>query len=124
MQFKLSKETAVEWIESTVKEIERLLRQRQIPYENSWTRDDSNMYGIYHTHQLKFPWHKDDVVVGTLHAFDYEVMNGLAPLCYPSIETYQFPWDDGDITVFDSPEEFVFKLNDLYIKTVAAKTNS
>lgn len=124
MQFKLSRETAVEWIESTVKEIERLLRQRQIPYENSWTRDDS-MYGVYHTHQLKFPWHEGDVVVGTLHASDDDVINGLAPLGYPSIETYKFPWDEGDITVFNSPEEFVFQLYDFYVKTVLAeKTNS
>lgn len=128
MQFRLSKETAVAWIESTVKEIKKLLIQRDIPFEDSWTRDLSNdklfVESVFYTHQIKFPWHEGDVLVGTLHVSDDEVIAGTAPLRYPSIETWNFPWDDGDITVFDSPEEFVFKLYNLYIKIVAAKTNA
>ena len=123
MKFKMSKETAVSWIESTVDEIKSLLEQRRIPYEDSWTKNENMLLsGVFYLHQIKFPWHEGDVVIGTLHAQDDDVINGLVSLRYPSIESYGFPWDNGDVTVFDIPERFVYELNRLYEKTVATKT--
>lgn len=113
MKLHLNRENVAEWVESTVDEIEELLKKEGIPYQQSWTRNESCL-ADYYLKQLLFPWHEGDVVVGTLHAHDDDVIHAIAPLRYPSIETYHFPWDEGDITVFETPEEFVATLKYLY----------
>lgn len=128
MRTKMTKEEIVNWIEDTVNEIKELLQKEQIPYTDSWTRDDTSLYPMYppyYTHQLLFPWDKGDVVIGTLHCFDDDIVLGRKQPGYPSIETYRFPWDADDITVFDTPEEFIKTLKDYYIskeETNNAKT--
>ncbi len=122
MKMHLDSENIIEWVESTIDEIEELLKKENIPYQHSWTKDGLD-HGIFFIKQLTFPWHIGDVVVGTLHAFDDDVIHGIAELRYPSIETYHFPWDDDDITVFDTPEQFVAKLKNLYNSFYRGKSN-
>ena len=113
-----------DWIDSTINEIKTLLDIHKIPYEDGahgmdnikGNLDVDPAYAIV-TKQIVFPWCKGDVVVGTLHTIDDEVITGKADICkfpYPSIETYKFPWDQDDITVFDTPAEFVRRLRGYY----------
>lgn len=116
MKFSLIGDVVKNWVDATIDELCELLHVMDIPFSLSWTRDDgrvNNPYRMY-TRQIVFPWDVGDVVVGTLHIHDDDVMMGHIQLTYPSIETYNFPWDEGDITVFDRPSHFVDKLRKLY----------
>ena len=116
MKFKLTGNVVANWIEATVDEIKELLQQEGVPYTDSWIRDDTAYtMGRYYTHQILFPWCEGDVVIGLLHCLDDDMIGGRVDLGYPSIETYHFPWDEGDITVFSTPEEFVKKMKAYYI---------
>ena len=123
MKTKMTKEEMVNWIEGAVDEIKELLQKEQIPYTDSWTRDDAVSFPTcpYYTHQLLFPWDNGDVVIGMLHCADDDIILGKRELAYPSIETYRFPWDADDITVFDTPEEFVKALKAYYISKEKTK---
>ena len=116
MKLKLTGNVVANWVEKTVDEIKELLQQEEIPFNDSWTSDDTALTnGRFYKHQILFPWDEGDVVVGTLHCWDDDIIAGRVNLEYPSIETYHFPFDEGDITVFGSPREFVRKLKDYYI---------
>lgn len=115
MKLKLTGNVVANWVEGTINEIKELLMAKGIPFTESFVKDDGEFIELYfYTHQLLFPWCEGDVVVGTLHCFDDEVVKGRVSFTYPSIETYHFPWDEGDITVFNTPEEFVAKLEKYY----------
>ena len=113
MKLKLTGDVVANWIQSTMDEIKELLRKYEIPFAESWSKGDQQLGGA-DALQLVFPWCKGDVVVGILHSFDDAVVRGIADFTYPSIETYGFPFDNGDITVFKTPEDFVKKLNEFY----------
>lgn len=113
MKLKLTGDVVANWIQSTMDEIKELLRKYEIPFEDSWIKGDRQLGGV-DALQLVFPWCEGDVVVGMLHPFDDVVVRGIADFTYPSIETYCFPFDNGDITVFKTPEDFVKKLNEFY----------
>lgn len=53
--------------------------------------------------QIRFPWHSGDMAC---HAGTYGHTSGC-------VESYQFPWDNGDVSVLE-PEEAVELLFDLY----------
>lgn len=120
-----------QWINVTMGEIEVLLDIHRIPYLHGSHELDSAKGGIDQdpvwaviTRQLTFPWCKGDVVVGTLHLHDNDLVAGIIDICdspYPSIDTYNFPWDEGDITMFDSPAEFVKKLREYYSEVNGTK---
>ena len=65
-----------------------------IPYE---------MRPLYEGWQLIFPWCDGDVAC---HRGTYEQANGM-------VETYQFPWDDDDVSVL-TPTEAAIKIVSLY----------
>ena len=114
MKLKLTGNVIANWVEATVDEIKALLNKAGVPFSDSWTRDFSE-YGTY-THQILFEWCRGDVVIGNLHPKDDDVIDGRDDLTYPSIETYRFPWDEDDITVFETPEEFVEKVKSFYVE--------
>lgn len=115
MKLNLTGNVVANWIEATVTEIKELLIAKNIPYKNSWARDDTrDTKAPLYTHQIKFPWCQGDVVVGTLHSFDMDIIHGDKELSYPSIETSGFPWDYDSITVFDTPKEFAEELERYY----------
>ena len=130
---KMTHEELIAWVQTTFKEICFMLDLLDIPYETghnnihvdhecyipSDKEDDPKEYNP----QIRFPWHEGDVVVGTLHCFDDDVRLGGSSILtfpYPSIESFQFPWDEDDITVFSTPAEFVEKIAELY-ETVESK---
>ena len=98
------------WIDATWNLIQAMLTLAGIPFEK---RDNHA-----HCHNLVFPWAKGaDVAIGILHSYDEEVqVNGknVIRCAYPSIETYGFEWDHGDITIFGTPEEFLKKISGEY----------
>lgn len=76
--------------------------------------DKLDIYGIPHeVHdcwdgaQIRFPWAIGDVAC---HSYT----TGWKIGC---VETYQFPWDDGDVTAL-TPEEAIDKIVQFYIKEV------
>ena len=100
------------------------LQFRGIPYVRREPNDDLTEdveRHHYYTRQLVFPWCGGDVIFGTLHTTDWEMVNGRRLYQYPSIESYQFPWDNDDVTVFDDPFEFVSLVHELWIKTEKEK---
>lgn len=118
-------------VEATMYVITSQLDMLGIPYEPGYDRmSDETMPAT----QLIFPWIEfetddgervhPDVVVGSLHATDVDLCCDATLLFgnpYPSIETYRFPWDGDDITVFDTPIDFVKEVYDLYIETAGEK---
>lgn len=109
------------WVDGTYLLIVALLSRAGVPFERGEVWDDS----IHdYRRQLIFPWaktnegHIPDVLVGLVHADDLCVFVfktaswDVRP--YPSIETYKFPWDNDDITVFSCPEEFVKTVENYY----------
>ena len=106
MKLKLTGDVVANWIQSTMDEVKELLHKYGIPFEDSWSKGNRI--------QLVFPWCVGDVIVGNLHSFDDAVILGIADFTYPSIETYGFPFDHGDLTVFDTPKDFVKKLKEFY----------
>ena len=54
-------------------------------------------------YQLRFPWCEGDV---SAHKSTYGNRNGM-------VESYCFPWDDGDISIL-TPEEVAIKIIALY----------
>ena len=119
---KMTKDEALRWVMQTYVDVGILLNQNNIPYEIGVIRYDPGTQGIFSTFQYVFPWCEGDVVVGTLHAEDDYVISGISKQHCPSIETYRFPWDGNDITVFDTPEQFIQNLKTYYEETIAAKT--
>lgn len=119
------------WVDSTFESVVCMLNFARVPYEYGFVRDGMSL-GRFdasnYTKQLIFPWAKradgeiPDVVVGFLHADDLTELYGdfrkwdsswlFRP--YPSIETYRFPWDDDDVTVFRNPVAFVCKVAEYY----------
>ena len=115
MKFSLIGNVVANWIESTVTEIKDLLIAKNIPYEDSRIMDCTDFVkDPTYTHRIRFPWCHGDVVVGTQHSCDLSIIFGDKELDYPSIETYGFPWDHDDITVFDTPKEFAEELERYY----------
>ena len=55
--------------------------------------------------QLRFPWHKGDVAC---HAGTYGSEMGW-------VESYQFPWDEDDVTTME-PKEMATKIIQLYLE--------
>jgi hypothetical protein len=55
--------------------------------------------------QIRFPWCEGDVAI---HSYTCACAKGY-------VESYQFPWDDGDTSVLD-PEEAVERIVQLYIE--------
>ena len=54
-------------------------------------------------YQLRFPWHCGDVCA---HCGTYGAARGY-------VESYQFPWDEGDVTT-DTPEAMAARVVTLY----------
>ena len=61
------------------------------------------MNALYESWQLHFPWCEGDVAA---HRGTYEEARG-------KVESYCFPWDDGDVTVL-TPEEAAIKIIAFY----------
>jgi hypothetical protein len=74
----------------TINFIKIILDSLQIPCE---------MREIYKGYQLRFPWCEGDIA---MHDGTYGAKAG-------DVESYQFPWDDGDVTQL-SPEEATRKI--------------
>jgi len=62
-----------------------------------------SMNECWEGYQLRFPWCEGDVAA---HDHTYEHNSG-------KVESYCFPWDDGDVSVL-TPEEAVIKIIALY----------
>lgn len=60
--------------------IAQLLDEAKVPF---------TVKNLYEGYQLRFPWHEGDVAC---HIGTYCSGRGL-------VETYQFPWDDDDISI-------------------------
>lgn len=118
----MSKDMVKFWILNTTITIKTFLLLYGIPFEDGHgteAMDNPNLYQF--TNQITFPWCEGDVVIGTLHSLDdYRIMKGFDVMdegirqLYPSIETYHFPWDHDDITVFGSPEKFIKTIVNYY----------
>lgn len=84
---------------------------------------------LFYILHIDFPWtpKQADVAIGTLHCMDDELMFSDTGTVYghryPSIETYNFPWDMGDISVFATPEEFVNKVQEYYLQITGGEEN-
>lgn len=63
----------------------------------------NNLRLCYNGAQLRFPWCEGDVAC---HEGTYGSDSGF-------VESYQFPWDDGDVTML-SPQEFIEKVYRFY----------
>lgn len=114
---------------STCQVICNMLSCAHIPYElrtedmekHAEIHHLNGKFGLHMILHIDFPWseNKGDVAIGTLHMSDDELMhakdgqNGCGGR-WPSIETYKMPWDDGDITVFDNPDDFMDKIQKYY----------
>lgn len=61
------------------------------------------MNALYEGWQLRFPWCEGDIAA---HRGTYEQAQG-------KVESYCFPWDDGDVTVL-TPEEAAIKIIAFY----------
>lgn len=61
------------------------------------------MNPVFEGYQLRFHWCDGDVAIhnGTYHSAEGRV------------ETYCFPWDEGDVSVFE-PDEFIEAITDFY----------
>ncbi len=62
-----------------------------------------SMNECWEGYQLRFPWCEGDVAA---HDGTYEHNRG-------KVESYEFPWDDGDVSVL-TPEEAAIKIIALY----------
>lgn len=115
----MHEESARIWIRDTYLTIKTFLLLFHIPYEDGH-RSDELLMAHHYTEQILFPWCGGDVVIGTLHSFDLDrMLKGFSvdekvDAIFPSIETYGFPWDHGDITVFRSPEKFIKTIVNYY----------
>ena len=74
--------------------IAAILKLLSIPFE---------MGPLYEGWQLRFPWCEGDVAC---HRGTYGQANGM-------VETYQFPWDDGDVTMI-TPTAAAIRIISLY----------
>lgn len=128
---KMNKEQLLRIISNTTERIKILLDIKDIPYEdgthelNSFEgyEDEDPAFAVV-TKQIRFPWCKGDVAIGTIHACDTDLVYGTVGSlkdCYPSIESYGFPWDDDDVTVFGDPESFVAAISEYYKDTTHGK---
>ena len=119
---KYSEDTAKRWFDGTFDLICAYLDFAGVPYILGKMRTDGDVTN--YTRQICFPWCEGDVIVGCVHAIDIDILYGSFPWerhPFPSIETYRFPWDNGDITVFDSPIQFVKKIVRYYHLKMAGK---
>lgn len=143
MNKKMSTTQIVRWIAMAFEEIRFYLELYDIPYtecepkiyertdtlyaDNKKVLVDDEINLDYLTLQFRFPWYEEgDVVIGTLHVDDDLAIDCMIELwdhAYPSIETYGFPWDNGDITVFRSPAEFARVLIQYYRAIQEGKTD-
>lgn len=71
-----------------------LLTEARVPY---------TLKSCYEGWQLRFPWHEGDVAC---HTGTYGSNTG-------KVESYQFPWDEGCVTM-DTPEKMVKRIVQLY----------
>ena len=119
-------EEARNWVDKTYKEIVDELYDRHIPFKPqaygqapSSQNDFKNAMTFYYIRNIKFPWVTDkaDVAIGMLHYIDHQVVNGKVEKPYCSIETFDFPWDGDDVTVFSTPKEFADKVKALWEET-------
>ena len=107
------------WVLVTWKMIQSMLTLAGIPYTIDFYRNyDDHAFRIKPIKWIRFPWRNEcDVAIGNLHINDTEVqLDGKTVIRhpYPSIETMGFSWDENDVTVFDSPEEFLVKISGEY----------
>ena len=118
---------ACEWVDRTYKEIVDELYDRRIPFKPqaygqapSSQNDFKNAMTFYYIRNIKFPWATDkaDVAIGMLHYIDHQVVDGKVEKPYCSIETFDFPWDGDDVTVFSTPKEFADKVQALWRETL------
>jgi hypothetical protein len=114
----IDRNTYKKFVNSTIDIIKCLLEFKGIPYKDGEEFEHFNKelppQFFHYTKQIIFPWCDGDVVVGSLHCADFDMLSGKLVSAYPSIETYEFPWDHGDITVLDDPMEFVSRVDDYY----------
>lgn len=122
----LNSQQTKKWIDSTFDLIAVMLDIVGVPYEAlekpkiEDTDEKSGRLAMY-SKQIIFPWCDGDVLVGTLHSLDdmtiYSPANELkraSAYWTPSIESYGFPFDKGDITVYGTPQNFVKKVLKYY----------
>lgn len=120
-------EEARNWVDKTYKEIVDELYDRHIPFKlqaygqaPSSQNDFKNAMTFYYIRNIKFPWATDkaDVAIGMLHYIDHQVVDRKVEKPYCSIETFDFPWDGDDVTVFSTPKEFADKVQALWRETL------
>lgn len=128
----MSHHDVISWVGATADLIEVYLNYYGIPYKRTTTgisvfydqkmrRPEDSFNDNTQNQQFTFDWCEGDVVIGCMHCTDGYVQLGTVDILkhpYPSIETYHFPWDKEDITVFDSPELFVYLLANYYENNV------
>lgn len=124
----MSPTDVVKWYANTYAELVYKLAYRGVPFRLNMKVErvlgedghpDILMVGkvpsrvAYWNPQIIFNWddgrHRD-VVVGCMHCWDDEIIRKGMPADpdqyqHPSIETYGFDFDEGDVTVFGTPEE-------------------
>ncbi len=131
--FTEDKRSRLNWIVRTYEELVFELSKVGVPFKMCMDADrlyndvlmpDTVTESVYWHPQLIFDWGKGkgmnqgpDVIVGFLHCTDdYLFKDGDIQNLYCSIETYRFPFDHGDITVFGTPKECAKAIHEYYLE--------